>query len=171
MNFFREFTSLTSNTNFSSYNFDTGYVIYDNPNFEDSDFGADLGPDVSIAKDIEPAFGDFQSIEFNAASAPLTMGAMVLSNTASSYQTSLDQNKDLSGRGVAGNDWESAFQARADVTHDELVSNENMGIIAASSLLGPEGLAVGLVAAGANSLLNTTENVSVTANTGQQVTV
>lgn len=98
------------------------------------------------------------------------LGVAMASHLASGQSTQ-DVNKDLSGQGVAGSDFGSAFQAREDAQHDFQVGMENMALIGGSALAGPEGLAVGLISAGLNSAFNQADVASVQSNLGTQIPV
>jgi len=101
----------------------------------------------------------------------LGMAAGVISGLAADQQTKVDVARDQRGEGYAGNSFATGLQAASDTAHDQRVGMEDLGMIAAGSLFGPEGVVVGLAGAAANSLLNTNSPTTVTSNIGTDVPV
>lgn len=90
---------------------------------------------------------------------------------ASSYVGGRTVTADRLGEGVAGNSFGQNFQTISDQQHSENVTLENIALVGVGSLFGPEGTAAGLVAAGANLLLNQPDEATITSNIGTQVPV
>jgi len=103
--------------------------------------------------------------------APVAAFGMLAVSQAASFQANIDVNKDLSGQGVAGHSFGAAYQAREDQAHDSTVGLENMGLVGAGSLLGPEGTIAGLGLAAINSTFNTSPVATVQSDTGAQIPV
>jgi len=101
----------------------------------------------------------------------LGMAAGVISGLVTDQQTKFDVARDQKGEGLAGNSFATGFQAASDTAHDQLVGVENLGMIAAGSVFGPEGTVVGLAGAAANSFFNTNSPATLTSNIGTDVPV
>uniref|UniRef100_A0AAU8JNV1 Uncharacterized protein n=1 Tax=Chipolycivirus sp. TaxID=2809300 RepID=A0AAU8JNV1_9VIRU len=130
-------------------------------------------PEVSEALEASEGVEEAESVAPEAFGDSTFLGGLgvAMASHLASNQVTQDVNKDLSGQGVAGSDFGSAFQAREDAQHDSQVGMENMALIGGSALLGPEGLAVGLISAGMNSAFNQADVASVQSNLGTQVPV
>lgn len=133
---------------------------------------AEEAEDVTETEEFIPESEAMTSAEAVASlAAPAAIGALALNNATTSQQIASDTQKDQSGQGLAGNTFATNFQQREDIQHDQTVGLENTALIAGGSLFGPEGTAVGMIAAGANSAFNQASEATVTSNLGTQVPV
>jgi hypothetical protein len=94
-----------------------------------------------------------------------TVGVTMLSNQIGSNQTNKDLNMDYLGSGQAGHSFAIDAQERTDTIHDEQQTMIRGGLIAAGSLFGPEGLAVGTMAAGLSSVFDSGPPAAMIADT------
>lgn len=133
------------------------------------------------APDLEPGTAllaaSEETLEGDAAGAetllesPIAAVGLLAVNAETSFQTSIDTNKDLSGAGVAGHSFGASYQARTDANHDSIVGLENLGLVGLGSLVGPEGAIAGLGLAALNSTFNSAPVATVQSDTGSQIPV
>lgn len=109
--------------------------------------------------------------EESGAGMALGIAGSFLAGGLAQHQAEMDLNKNLSGQGVAGFSFGSAFQSRVETAHDNLVGTENSAMIGLGSLAGPYGVAAGMLAGGLNSVFNQPEEATVQNNTGEQIPV
>lgn len=98
-------------------------------------------------EDIEPNLGSLESPSALGPAVAVTM----LNSQLGSYQTSQLLAKDYEGLGQAGHSFAINNQEKVDSLYEEQQTMIRGGLIAAGSLFGPEGLALGTAAAGLES--------------------
>jgi hypothetical protein len=127
------------------------------------EFQPEYGEDVDVPESLPIGLGEGAGM----------MGAVAAAGASAiaSHQATVDTNKDVTGQGLAGDSFGSAFQAREDASHDQTVGIENAALVAGSAFLGPEALAVGMIGAGINSAFNDAPEASVQSNLGTDVPV
>ena len=133
-------------------------------------------PSEEVAEETGSSFissevGETAGVEIGAGlEAPSLLG-IGAAQIVSSFVGGRTVTEDKLGEGVAGNTFGQNFQTAVDQQHSENVTLENMALVGAGSLFGPEGTAVGLVAAGANLLINQPDEATIQSNLGTQVPV
>lgn len=94
----------------------------------------------------------------------------ILNNQLGSYQTDSLLNKDYMGQGAAGHSFAVPNQEKSDSLFEEQQTMIRGGLIAAGSLFGPEGLAVGTAAAGLESaIFNTPPEAAISSTSGNDI--
>lgn len=151
------------------YNFDSDdNVLF--PLQSASDYVPPTIPEASILDTELPALNEVGEEESGLGMA-LGVAGSFLAEGLAQHQSEIDVNKNLSGEGIAGHTFGSAFQARTETAHDNLVGTENSLMIGLGSLGGPYGVAAAMFAGGMNSAFNQSEEATVQSNTGDQVPV
>lgn len=131
--------------------------------------GAEI-PEVETALSFEePIINTAEVLSETSGSMLLGIAGATLAEGLASHQAMLDTNKDMLGEGVAGHSFAASYQARSDASHDNLVGAENAAMIGAGSMLGPWGTAAGMLAGAVNSVFNQNPTITVTTNTGDQI--
>nr|UNY41965.1 MAG: hypothetical protein [Picornavirales sp.] len=156
-----------------SFNFDIPYSastegFYNTPITQLSDSN-----DVKIASEFEgpvedqsPNIGEYESGSALGAGVAIS----ILNNQLGSYQTDSLLNKDYLGQGAAGHSFAVSAQEKADSLFEEQQTMIRGGLIAAGSLFGPEGLAVGTAAAGLESaIFSTPPEASISSTSGSDI--
>jgi len=128
---------------------------------------------VDIASEFEgpvedqlPNIGEYESGSAIGAGVAIS----ILNNQLGSYETNSLLNKDNLGQGVAGHSFAVSAQEKSDALFEDQQTMIRGGLIAAGSLFGPEGLAVGTAAAGIESaIFDTPPEASIASTSGNDI--